>query len=156
MSDGARATEREEAALDRFHEECAVVGIYGHDEAANLAYLGLYALQHRGQESAGMCTSDGQTIFTHKSMGHVADIFTASVLNGLPGHMAIGHTRYSTAGDTAVIFVGESTVTLVAATVPNFTVVPVTKPVPVMTTVSPPTVLPVAGDRFVTTGVTAV
>jgi amidophosphoribosyltransferase len=63
--------------FDKFHEECGVVAIYGHPEAAKLAYLGLYALQHRGQESAGICTTDGARIYTHKSMGHVADIFTS-------------------------------------------------------------------------------
>src|SRR6266478_413197 len=89
--------------LDKFHEECGVFAIYGHPEAANLAYLGLYALQHRGQESAGIASSDGRGIHCHKSMGHVADIFTPEVLGGLPGEAAIGHTRYSTAGDTEVI-----------------------------------------------------
>ena len=72
-------------------------------EAAKLAYLGLYALQHRGQESAGICTTDGNDIYTHKSMGHVADIFTQPVLATLPGELAIGHTRYSTAGDTVLL-----------------------------------------------------
>ena len=89
--------------LDKFHEECGVVAIYGHPEAAKLAYLGLYALQHRGQESAGICTSDGNLIYTHKEMGHVADIFTKPVLATLPGELAIGHTRYSTAGDTVLL-----------------------------------------------------
>jgi amidophosphoribosyltransferase len=86
--------------FDKFHEECGVVAIYGHPEASKLAYLGLYALQHRGQESAGIATSDGSKIHTHKQMGHVADIFTSPVLATLPGDLAIGHTRYSTAGDT--------------------------------------------------------
>jgi amidophosphoribosyltransferase len=89
--------------LDKFHEECGVVAIYGHPEAAKLAYLGLYALQHRGQESAGICTSDGERIHSHKSMGHVADIFTSEAMAHLPGTLAIGHTRYSTAGDTALL-----------------------------------------------------
>src|SRR5215467_6513606 len=88
---------------DKFHEECGVVAIYGHPEAANLTYLGLYALQHRGQESAGIATSDGREIHSFKSMGHVADIFTPPVLADLPGELAIGHTRYSTAGDTVVL-----------------------------------------------------
>ena len=88
---------------DKFHDECGVVAIYGHPEAANLAYLGLYALQHRGQESAGICTSDGRRTYCHKDMGHVADIFTPSVVNSLPGELAIGHTRYSTAGDTVLL-----------------------------------------------------
>ncbi len=89
--------------LDQWHEECGVVAIYGHPEASNLAYLGLYALQHRGQESAGICSSDGRNIHSHKSMGHVADIFRPEVLGGLPGESAIGHTRYSTAGDTVLL-----------------------------------------------------
>src|SRR6185312_8991629 len=89
--------------LDKFHEECGVFAIYGHPEAANLTYLGLYALQHRGQESAGIASSDGRNLFCHKSMGHVADIFTPEVLGRLPGDLAIGHTRYSTAGDTVLL-----------------------------------------------------
>jgi len=89
--------------FDKFHEECGVVAIYGHPEAAKMTYLGLYALQHRGQESAGMCTTDGAQIFCHKAMGHVADIFTSPVLATLPGELAIGHTRYSTAGDTVLL-----------------------------------------------------
>ena len=89
--------------FDKFHDECGVVAIYGHPEASKLAYLGLYALQHRGQESAGICTSDGKQVHTHKSMGHVADIFTSPVLKELPGNLAIGHTRYSTAGDTVLL-----------------------------------------------------
>ena len=88
---------------DKFHDECGVFAIYGHPEAANLAYLGMYALQHRGQESAGMASSDGRQIYCHKSMGHVADIFTPGAIASLPGHLAIGHTRYSTAGDTALL-----------------------------------------------------
>ena len=89
--------------FDKFREECGVVAIHGHPEASNLAYLALYAMQHRGQESAGISTSDGQEIRTHKSMGHVADIFTKPVLAKLTGELAIGHTRYSTAGDTVVL-----------------------------------------------------
>ncbi len=86
--------------LDKLHEECGVAAIYGHPEASKLAYLSLYALQHRGQESAGISSSDGEQIHTRKSMGHVADIFTNPVLQELPGALAIGHTRYSTTGDT--------------------------------------------------------
>ena len=85
-----------------FHEECGVVAIHGHPEAANLAYLSLHALQHRGQESAGIATSDGRGVTCHKSMGLVAEIFTPEVVGSLSGHMAIGHTRYSTAGDTVL------------------------------------------------------
>jgi amidophosphoribosyltransferase len=89
--------------IDKFHDECGVVAIYGHPEASKLAYLGLYALQHRGQESAGISTSDGQVLHTRKAMGLVADIFTQSVLKELPGSLGIGHTRYSTSGDTALL-----------------------------------------------------
>jgi amidophosphoribosyltransferase len=92
------ATEVDSA--DRFHDECGVFAIYGHPEAANLAYLGLYALQHRGQESAGICSSDGSRLHCVKKKGLVAEIFTEPVLKQLPGHMAIGHTRYSTAGQS--------------------------------------------------------
>jgi amidophosphoribosyltransferase len=89
--------------FDKFHEECGVVAVFGHPEAAKLAYLGLYAMQHRGQESAGICTSDGTRVHMCKSMGHVADIFTSAALAELPGSLAIGHTRYSTAGDTVLL-----------------------------------------------------
>jgi len=81
---------------------CGIFGIYGHEEASNLAYLGLHALQHRGQESAGMVASDGKQLAAFKAMGHVADIFTEAVLKGLPGSAAIGHVRYSTAGMSEV------------------------------------------------------
>ncbi|MBM4132881.1 MAG: amidophosphoribosyltransferase [Nitrospira sp.] len=83
---------------DKFHDECAVFGIYGHKEAANLTYLGLYALQHRGQEGSGIVSSDGEHFHQEKGMGLVADIYTKSVLRRLPGPRAIGHNRYSTAG----------------------------------------------------------
>lgn len=94
--------EHHEDPFDKLHEECGVFAIYGHPEAANLTYLGLYALQHRGQESAGIASSDGRKIHSIRKMGHVADIFTPDVLNQLPGSLAIGHTRYSTSGDTVV------------------------------------------------------
>jgi len=84
------------------HEECGIFGIYGHPEAANLTYLGLYALQHRGQEGAGICSSDGRHLFLEKSMGLVADIFSEKRLRRLPGYLAIGHNRYSTAGTSAL------------------------------------------------------
>ena len=87
------------ASDDKFHDHCGVFAVYGHPEAAKLTYLGLYALQHRGQESAGIAAADGETILAHKGMGHVADVFTPRVIEALPGHLAIGHTRYSTAGD---------------------------------------------------------
>jgi len=77
---------------------CGVFGIYGHPEAANITYLGLHALQHRGQESAGIATSDGEQLTLHRSMGHVIDVFAPEQLDKLPGTMAIGHVRYSTAG----------------------------------------------------------
>ena len=86
---------------DRFHDECGVFGVWGHPEAAKLAYLGLYALQHRGQESAGIVTSDGLRLHAHKAMGLVREVFTEDVIAKLPGHAAIGHTRYSTAGPSA-------------------------------------------------------
>jgi len=89
--------------LDKLHEECGVVAIYGHREAANLAYLCLYALQHRGQESAGIASGGEGEIHCHQSMGHVAEIFTPEVLGRLPGEHAIGHTRYSTTGDTVLL-----------------------------------------------------
>jgi amidophosphoribosyltransferase len=88
--------------FDKFKEECGVVAIYGHPEAANIAYLGLYALQHRGQESCGLAVTDGNHIQCHKDMGHVADIFKPEVIGRLHGHAGIGHTRYSTAGDTVL------------------------------------------------------
>lgn len=83
---------------DKFHDECAVFGIYGHKEAANLAYLGLYALQHRGQEASGIVSNDGEHFYIEKGQGLVADIFSQQALARLPGAMAIGHNRYSTAG----------------------------------------------------------
>src|SRR5579863_1180426 len=88
---------------DKFHDECGVVAIFAHPEAEKLAYLGLHALQHRGQESAGIVTSDGLTSRVHKAMGLVADIFTEEVLSQIRGTLAIGHTRYSTAGDSALL-----------------------------------------------------
>ncbi|HVI08165.1 MAG TPA: amidophosphoribosyltransferase [Candidatus Binatia bacterium] len=88
---------------DKFHDECGVVAIFSHPEAEKLAYLGLHALQHRGQESAGIVTSDGLAHRGHKAMGLVADIFTEDVLAKIRGTSAIGHTRYSTAGDSALL-----------------------------------------------------
>jgi amidophosphoribosyltransferase len=86
--------------LDKFKDECGVFGIFGNPEAANLSYLGLYALQHRGQESAGIAAADGERMRVARAMGHVADVFDEPTLAGLPGHLAIGHTRYSTAGES--------------------------------------------------------
>ena len=85
---------------DGWHDECGVFGIHGHPEASNMAYLGLYALQHRGQESAGIASSDGEKIIFHKEMGLVADIFSEEILSRLPGRTAIGHVRYSTTGSS--------------------------------------------------------
>ena len=84
------------------HEECGIFGVFGHPEAANLAYLGLYALQHRGQEGAGICSSDGKTLHLEKSMGLISDIFNEKRLKRLPGDSAIGHNRYSTAGSSVL------------------------------------------------------
>ncbi|HXU14015.1 MAG TPA: amidophosphoribosyltransferase [Terriglobales bacterium] len=91
------------ANFDKFREECGVVAIYEHPEAETLAYLGLHALQHRGQESAGIVTSDRMSLHIHKAMGLVADIFTEKKLSRIRGMLAIGHTRYSTTGDSAVL-----------------------------------------------------
>ena len=89
--------------LDKFREECGVMAVYAHPEASKVAYLGLHALQHRGQESAGIAASDGEQLRLHKQMGLVVDIFTEDVLAKLPGTQAIGHTRYSTTGDSAIL-----------------------------------------------------
>jgi amidophosphoribosyltransferase len=91
-----------ETKIDGFHEECGVFGVYGHPEAANLVYLGLYALQHRGQESAGIVSSNGKSLISHRGMGLVADIFNTEVLGRLEGTAAIGHNRYSTTGSTSL------------------------------------------------------
>jgi len=88
--------------VDKFHEECGVVGVFNHPEASNLAYLGLYALQHRGQEGAGITSSDGKQFYTEKGRGLVADIFSEKRLKRLPGYAAIGHNRYSTAGGSTL------------------------------------------------------
>jgi len=87
---------------DKFHDECAVMGVYGHPEAANLAYLGLYALQHRGQESTGIVTSDHDGFHVEVGMGRVNDFFDETRLAHLPGTLAIGHNRYSTAGSSSL------------------------------------------------------
>jgi amidophosphoribosyltransferase len=90
-------------AFDKLKEYCGVMAVHNHAEASTLAYLGLHQLQHRGQESAGIVSSDGGRMHVHKAMGLVADIFTEEVLGKLPGNLAIGHTRYSTTGDSAVL-----------------------------------------------------
>jgi amidophosphoribosyltransferase len=85
---------------DKLHDECGIFGIFDHPEAANLTYLGLYALQHRGQESAGIAASDGTGVHVEKAMGWVSDVFGSERLRRLPGRSAIGHVRYSTAGSS--------------------------------------------------------
>ena len=87
---------------DKFRDECGVFGIYGHADAARLTYLGLYALQHRGQESCGITASNGAELRLERAMGHVADAFDQSTLDRLPGTSAIGHVRYSTAGEVSI------------------------------------------------------
>src|ERR1017187_1263279 len=88
--------------MDKFREECGVFGIYGHTEAANMAYLGLYALQHRGQESVGIASSDGVRLRLRKEMGYVADAFDEAALADLAGVSAVGHVRYSTSGESGL------------------------------------------------------
>src|SRR5499427_1614138 len=88
--------------MDKLKEECGIFGIYGHSEAANLTYLGLYALQHRGQESVGLASSDGGRLQLHKAMGYVADSFDETSFARLAGTSAIGHVRYSTAGESGL------------------------------------------------------
>jgi amidophosphoribosyltransferase len=87
---------------DKFREECGVCGIFGHEEASRIVYLGLYALQHRGQESAGIVSSDGAQLYADRGMGHVNDIFGEENISRLPGRLAIGHVRYSTAGRVSI------------------------------------------------------
>jgi amidophosphoribosyltransferase len=88
--------------MDKLKDECGVFGIFGHPEAANLTYLGLYALQHRGQESAGIVAADGHKMRVSRAMGQVAEAFDEQALEKLPGHLALGHTRYSTAGESKI------------------------------------------------------
>jgi len=83
-------------------ESCGVFGVYGHSEAAKLTYFGLYALQHRGQESAGIVSSNGKCVYEHKAMGLVSEVFDENILTKLKGHMAIGHVRYSTTGSSVI------------------------------------------------------
>ncbi|MBI5643780.1 MAG: amidophosphoribosyltransferase [Deltaproteobacteria bacterium] len=87
---------------DGFKDECGIFGIFNHPEAANLTYLGLYSLQHRGQESAGIVSTDGSKLYSHKGMGLVADVFSSSDISRLYGNNAIGHVRYSTAGESHI------------------------------------------------------
>ena len=88
--------------LDKFHDECGVFGIFGHKEASTLTQLGLFALQHRGQEACGIVSSDGVDLHQFRSQGLVADVLSESVLKELTGRSAIGHTRYSTAGKNTI------------------------------------------------------
>ena len=88
---------------DKPREHCGVFGIYGHPEAARLTYFGLYALQHRGQESCGIVAGDGKRVSMHHGLGLVPEVFDPAVLDQLPGHLAIGHVRYSTTGSTMLI-----------------------------------------------------
>jgi amidophosphoribosyltransferase len=88
--------------LDKFKEACGVFGIFNHDDAARLTYLGLYALQHRGQESAGIVSSDREQLHAVRGMGYVSEIFHENEFAQLPGRMAIGHVRYSTAGSVSL------------------------------------------------------
>lgn len=85
--------------FDELHEECGICGVFGHEEAANLTYLGLYALQHRGQEGAGIVSTDGEKLYSHKQVGLVAEVFKEEDFSRLPGRSAIGHVRYSTQGE---------------------------------------------------------
>lgn len=87
---------------DGFKDKCGVFGVYNHPEASNLTYLGLHSLQHRGQESAGIITSDGEKFYSHVSMGLVVEIFKEEILEKLQGNMAVGHVRYSTTGETLI------------------------------------------------------
>ena len=89
-------------ADDKLREECGVFGIYGHAEAARMTYLGLYALQHRGQESCGMVASNGAQLISERGMGHVRESFDQTHLDRLAGQSAIGHVRYSTTGDVSI------------------------------------------------------
>ncbi len=86
--------------MEEIKDECGIFGIYGNDEASKITYLGLYALQHRGQESCGIASSDTVNVYFHKSLGLVNDVFKENTLSQLKGKNAIGHVRYSTAGET--------------------------------------------------------
>jgi amidophosphoribosyltransferase len=99
---GNAAEHRSDDDDDHFRDQCGVFGIHGNPEASNITYLGLHALQHRGQESAGIVTSDGQQLFAHRAMGLVQDAFKQEQLAKLPGRIAIGHVRYSTAGSSHI------------------------------------------------------
>ncbi|MCX7049862.1 MAG: amidophosphoribosyltransferase [Candidatus Sumerlaeota bacterium] len=87
---------------EHFHDNCGIFGVFGNPEASNLVYLGLYGLQHRGQETAGIVSSDGQRHYQFHGMGRVANVFHRSNLDRLKGHVAVGHVRYSTTGSSAM------------------------------------------------------
>ena len=88
---------------DHPHEECGVIGIFApNEDVARMTFFGLYALQHRGQEAAGIAVADGQTMSAHKGLGLVAQVFTPNAMTELKGHYAIGHTRYSTTGSSSL------------------------------------------------------
>lgn len=93
-------SEQSDLYTDKLHEECGIFGAFGYPESSKITYLGLYSLQHRGQESAGMVTADFNRHRSHIGMGLVADVFNESILNGLTGQISIGHVRYSTAGSS--------------------------------------------------------
>jgi amidophosphoribosyltransferase len=100
MSKAEEEALRLEHEADHFHDECGVFGIHGHEEASHIVYLGLYALQHRGQESCGIVASNGKEHIAHRAMGLVADTFGEKTLSKLKGRHAVGHVRYSTAGES--------------------------------------------------------
>ncbi|MBI3020374.1 MAG: amidophosphoribosyltransferase, partial [Candidatus Omnitrophica bacterium] len=89
---------------DSVKHSCGLFGVYGHRDAARLVYLGLYSLQHRGEEAAGIVTFDGKTTHTHKGMGLVSEVFNEATLHGLPGRMAVGHTRVAHNGNLVNAF----------------------------------------------------
>ena len=103
LSETLDVDDEDSTPFDKLREECGVMAVYGHPDAARMTYWGLYALQHRGQESAGIASADGSEVNDIKGMGLVSEIFTDDVLARLPGYMAIGHTRYSTTGDSALL-----------------------------------------------------
>jgi amidophosphoribosyltransferase len=98
-----RTTQLTEIEINKLREECGVFGIYGHPDASRLTYLGLYALQHRGQESCGIVASDGAELRLERAMGHVSESFDQPTLDRLRGANAIGHVRYSTAGEVSIL-----------------------------------------------------
>ena len=102
LDDEGRRALRDEHLADRYHDECGIFGVWGHDEAAHITYLGLYALQHRGQEACGIVASNGHDHIAHRAIGLVADNFDEEQLAGLKGRHAIGHVRYSTAGGSGL------------------------------------------------------